>query len=81
MNDLKLFTGRANPKLARDICDYLGLPLGKISVGDFPDGENYCKIEEDIRGRHVYLIQQFLEDSGDYIVESPLDYLRAEETQ
>jgi ribose-phosphate pyrophosphokinase len=57
VNDLKIFSGRANPKLARDICDYLGLPLGEISVGNFPDGENYCKIEEDIRGRHVYLIQ------------------------
>ncbi|MCG8586300.1 MAG: ribose-phosphate pyrophosphokinase [Pirellulales bacterium] len=69
MNDLKLFTGRANPKLARDICDYLGLPLGKISVGDFPDGENYCKIEEDIRGRHVYLIQPTCPPVNDNLME------------
>ena len=69
MNDLKIFTGRANPKLSQDICDYLGLPLSNISVGDFPDGENYCKIEEDIRGRHVYLIQPTCPQVNDNLME------------
>lgn len=57
MNDLKIFSGRANPKLAKRICDYLGLPLGAISIGNFPDGEISCKIDEDVRGRDVFLIQ------------------------
>jgi ribose-phosphate pyrophosphokinase len=57
MNDLKIFSGRANPKLARRICDYLGLPLGAISIGNFPDSEISCKIEEDVRGRDVFLVQ------------------------
>ncbi len=57
MNDLKLFSGRANPDLAKRICDYLGLPPGKISMGNFPDGEISCKIDEDVRGRDVFLIQ------------------------
>ena len=57
MNDLKIFSGRANPDLARRICEYLGLSLGKISIGKFPDGEISCKIDEDIRGRDVFLIQ------------------------
>lgn len=57
MNDLKIFSGRANPKLARRICDYLGLPLGAISMGNFPDGEISCKIDEDVRGRDVFLVQ------------------------
>jgi ribose-phosphate pyrophosphokinase len=57
MNDLKVFSGRANPKLARRICDYLGLPVGAISTGNFPDGEISCKIEEDVRGRDVFLVQ------------------------
>jgi ribose-phosphate pyrophosphokinase len=57
MNDLKLFSGRANPSLARRICEYLGLSLGEISIGNFPDGEIFCKVEEDIRGRDVFLIQ------------------------
>ncbi len=57
MNDLKIFSGRANPELTKRICAYLGLPLGKISLGNFPDGEISCRIEEDVRGRDVYIIQ------------------------
>ncbi len=57
MNDLKLFSGRANPELSRRICEYLGLPLGNISLANFPDSEISCKINEDVRGRDVYLLQ------------------------
>ncbi len=57
MKDIKIFIGRANPELSERICKYLGLPRGKIALGDFPDGEISCKIEEDIRGRDVFLIQ------------------------
>ncbi len=57
MKDIKIFSGRANPELSTRICEYLGLPLGHITLGDFPDGEIACKIEEDIRGRDVFLIQ------------------------
>lgn len=57
MNDLKIFSGRANPELATRICEYLGLPLGAISMGNFPDGEISCKIDEDVRGRDVFLVQ------------------------
>ncbi len=57
MNDLKIFSGRANPELAKRICAYLGLAPGKISMGNFPDGEISCKIDEDVRGRDVFLIQ------------------------
>ncbi|NOY41662.1 MAG: ribose-phosphate pyrophosphokinase [Planctomycetes bacterium] len=57
MTDLKLFSGNANPELGQRIAKYLGVPLGNISLGTFPDSEISCKIEEDIRGRDVYLIQ------------------------
>lgn len=57
MKDIKIFSGRANPDLTRSICEYLDLPLGKIALGDFPDGEISCKILEDIRGRDVFLVQ------------------------
>jgi ribose-phosphate pyrophosphokinase len=57
MRELKIFSGRANPELARRICEFLNLPVGRISLGDFPDGEISCKIDEDVRGRDVFLIQ------------------------
>jgi len=57
MNSLKLFTGRAHPALAKRICEYLGLPLGRAVMGNFPDGEISCKIDEDVRGRDVFIIQ------------------------
>jgi ribose-phosphate pyrophosphokinase len=57
MRELKIFSGRANPALCRRICQFLNLSVGKIALGDFPDGEIACKIEEDVRGRDVFLIQ------------------------
>ena len=57
MRELKIFSGRANVELAKKICQFLNLPLGKISLNDFPDGEIACKVEEDVRGRDVFLIQ------------------------
>jgi ribose-phosphate pyrophosphokinase len=57
MRELKIFSGRANHELARRICRFLNLPLGKILLENFPDGEIHCKIEEDIRGRDVFLVQ------------------------
>ncbi|HZL90406.1 MAG TPA: ribose-phosphate pyrophosphokinase-like domain-containing protein, partial [Pirellulaceae bacterium] len=51
MRELKIFSGQANRPLAKSICNFLHLPLGEITLGKFPDGENFCKIEEDIRGR------------------------------
>ena len=57
MNDLKIFSGRANADLTKRLCDYLGLPVGRITIGNFPDSEICCKVEEDIRGRDVFLVQ------------------------
>ena len=57
MNDLKIFSGSANSALARRITDYLGVPLGDIQLGRFPDGEISCKVNEDVRGRDVFLVQ------------------------
>ncbi len=57
MRELKIFSGRANPALSKRICQFLNLSLGKITLSDFPDGEISCKIDEDVRGRDVFLIQ------------------------
>ncbi len=57
MRELKIFSGRANVDLAKKICGFLNLPLGNVTLADFPDGEISCKIDEDVRGRDVYIIQ------------------------
>jgi ribose-phosphate pyrophosphokinase len=69
MRELKIFSGQANRPLAKAICQFLHLPLGEATLGKFPDGENFCKIEEDIRGRDVFLIQPTCPPVNDNIVE------------
>ena len=54
---LKIFSGRANPALAERVAHCLGDPLGKIELKNFPDGENSCRIDEDVRGRDVFIVQ------------------------
>ena len=56
-NSLKVFTGRANPKLAQEICDHLQIPLGRGRTELFPDGELLVKVEEDVRGRDCFIVQ------------------------
>ncbi|MBU6391652.1 MAG: ribose-phosphate pyrophosphokinase [Planctomycetes bacterium] len=57
MNHLKIFSGNANPALAKKICEHLSIQLGDASVGRFPDGEIDLKVNEDVRGADVFLIQ------------------------
>ncbi len=64
-----VFSGNAHPSLARDIAHYLHLPLGKISVGRFSDGEVSVEIMENIRGRDVYLVQSTCPPTNDNLVE------------
>ena len=69
MNAMKLFSGRAHPALAKKICEYLGLPLGRAIMGNFPDGEISCKIDEDVRGRDVYILQPTCPPVNDNLME------------
>lgn len=69
MRELKIFSGRANQPLAEDICGFLHLPLGSISLTSFPDGESHCKIEEDVRGRDVFLVQSTCPPVNDHLME------------
>ena len=62
MNDLKIFSGRANPALTTRICDYLGLPLGRINLGNFPDGEIFNAITKGVRNMPSYGYQVPPED-------------------
>ena len=54
---LKVFTCNANPALAREICESLGIPLGHAMVRQFSDGETYLQIKENVRGADVFIIQ------------------------
>jgi ribose-phosphate pyrophosphokinase len=52
-----VFAGNAHPALARDIAFHLNLPLGRIAIGRFSDGEINVEIMENVRGRDVFLVQ------------------------
>jgi len=52
-----VFSGRANPKLAEDICRYMNVSLGKSQIRDFSDQEIFVKIDENVRGGDVFVIQ------------------------
>ncbi len=56
-NELGLFSGRANPELANKIAKHIGVPLGKMELSSFSDKEMYVRINENVRGKDVFLIQ------------------------
>jgi ribose-phosphate pyrophosphokinase len=57
INDVKIFTGNSNAPLAQAITKAIGIELGKCSVSAFPDGETFVKIEENVRGEDVFVVQ------------------------
>ena len=54
---MKIFAGRSNTQLAEAICNSIGVKLGKCSLRDFPNGETFVKIEENVRGEDVFIVQ------------------------
>ena len=56
-------------ELAQRICNYIGVPLGQATISAFPDGETYVKIEENIRGRDVFIIQPTCPPTNDHLME------------
>ena len=66
---LKIFSGCSNRPLAEGICKAIGVPLGEATVKCFPDGESFVKINENIRGADVYLIQLTCLLSNHYLME------------
>jgi len=54
---VKVFSGTSNAPLAKAICIYIGIDLGKCTVSAFPDGETFVKIEENVRGEDVFIVQ------------------------
>jgi len=66
---LKVFSGNSNRPLAEEICKSIGVPLGEATVTSFPDGESFVKINENIRGADVYLIQSTCPPSNHHLME------------
>jgi ribose-phosphate pyrophosphokinase len=56
-SDFKIFSGRANPELAHEICQVLNIPLGDMDVTTFSDGETFIQINENVRGMDTFVIQ------------------------
>lgn len=69
LKDLKIFTGNANPQLAQEIAEYLGIELGHSSVRTFSDGEINVSIDESVRGCDVFIIQPTCMPVNDNIME------------
>ncbi len=66
---IKVFTGNSNPQIAKEICDFLGIPLGKAEVGAFSDGESSVEIHESVRGMQVFVIQSTSPPVNDNLME------------
>lgn len=70
LNDnLKIFSGRSNPALAGAVCKYLGIPVGGAETGRFPDGEQFIRIEDDVRGRDCFVVQSTCKPVDEHLVE------------
>jgi len=66
---MMVFSGNANPDLAAEIAAHLSLPLGKAVVGQFSDGEVMTEIQENVRGRDVFVVQPTCAPTNDNLME------------
>lgn len=64
-----LFSGSSHPELAQEVADQLGISLGQIALGQFPDGEISVQLLESVRGREVFILQSVAMDPNYYLME------------
>ncbi|MGI9310150.1 MAG: ribose-phosphate pyrophosphokinase [bacterium] len=69
LENLAVFAGNANPDLAREITQCLGLPLGRAMVGKFSDGEINVEVMDNVRGQDVFVVQPTCAPSNDNLME------------
>jgi ribose-phosphate pyrophosphokinase len=69
LGELKIFSGRAHPVLAQEICEYLNLAAGNVSAYNFSDGEIFCQIEENVRGSDVFVVQPTCDPVNENLME------------
>jgi ribose-phosphate pyrophosphokinase len=66
---VKIFSGTANEPLAQAICKSIGVELGKCTIKPFPDGETFVKIEENVRGEEVFVVQPTSPPTNHHLME------------
>jgi len=66
---MMVFSGNAHPELCSEIAQYLDLPLGKVVVGQFSDGEVQVELEDNVRGRDVFIVQPTSAPTNDHLME------------
>lgn len=69
MPDIKIFTGHSNPALAEKVAYHLKMPLGKAVVSHFSDGEIMVELQENVRGREIFVIQSTCAPANDNLME------------
>jgi ribose-phosphate pyrophosphokinase len=69
VHELKLFAGSSNPKLVTEVCDYLKLEQGDALVSTFSDGEIRIQINENVRGKDVFLFQSCCDPVNKHVME------------
>lgn len=68
-HSLMVFTGNANPNLAKKVTDHLNIKLGKANVGTFSDGETMVELLENVRGKDVFILQSTSMPTNDHLME------------
>ena len=68
-DELKVFSGNAHPQLAQKICDYLGIPLGKMEVFEFSNENIFVRVLENVRQRDVFVVQPICSPVNKNLVE------------
>jgi ribose-phosphate pyrophosphokinase len=66
---MMVFAGNANPQLAQEVASYLDMPLGKAIVGKFSDAEVMVELLENVRGKHIFIIQPTCAPTNDNLME------------
>jgi ribose-phosphate pyrophosphokinase len=67
--ELKIFCGSSVPALGQEVADYLGIPLGRVTITRFADGEIYTRFEENARGEDTFLIQSTCDPVNEHLME------------
>ena len=69
ISNIMIFSGNANPNLALRTVEHLNMPLGKITAGKFSDGEVMVEVNENVRGRDIYIMQPICAPTNDNLME------------